>query len=167
MPASASRGNSDPGLASRQPGVGLEEQFLRLLGFQRYREGSIAAGSKAISEALTRLIGPVAAEINVIDGSGLSYGNQGSAGAMCAVMVAMHKSPYQQSFYDSLKVKDVGRAKGRVKTGTLAIATCLVGYMDPASGGRYAFALLFNRGESRDFGWAPKIREQIYRVMAE
>ena len=143
------------------------EQFLRLLGFQRYREGSIAAGSKAISEALTRLIGPVAAEINVIDGSGLSYGNQGSAGAMCAVMVAMHKSPYQQSFYDSLKVKDVGRAKGRVKTGTLAIATCLVGYIDPASGGRYAFALLFNRGESRDFGWAPKIREQIYRVMAE
>ena len=143
------------------------EQFLRLLGFMRYREGSIAAGSRATTEVLARLIGPLANEIHLVDGSGLSYDNEGSAGAMCAVMVAMHRSPLQQVFYDSLKVKDVGKAKGRVKTGTLAIATCLVGYVDPPSGGRYAFAMLFNRGESRDFGWAPKIREQIYRTLAE
>ncbi len=143
------------------------EQILRVLGFQRFQEGSIVAGSRATIEALGHLIGPRAQDLTILDGSGLSYGNQGSAGAMCAVMVAMHTSPGQQPFYDSLKVKDVGRAKGRVKTGTLAIATCLVGYLDPPGGGRYAFALLFNRGESRDFGWAPKIREQIYRAMAE
>ncbi len=143
------------------------EQLLRILGFERAHEGSVAAGTKATIQVLRRLIGPSADTITLLDGSGLSYGNAASAEVMVDVFAAMHRSPLRDVFYDSLKVRDVGKVPGRVKTGTLAVATCLVGYLDPPSGHRLAFAMLFNRGNSRDFSWAPKIRDQLYRLLAD
>lgn len=143
------------------------EQLLRLLGFERFREGSIAAGSRATMAVLQRLIGEHAGSITLLDGSGLSYGNSATAEAMVEVMSAMHRSPLRDQFYDSLKERNLGKIQGRVKTGTLAIATCLVGYLDPSSGHRRAFAILFNRGTARNFDWAPKIRDQVYRAIAD
>ena len=143
------------------------EQTLRVLGFNRFKEGSLIAGAKATKEILTGLIGPQASEITILDGSGLSYGNLGSAGAMAAVMAAMHKSPVGADFRSTLKLKDVGKAKGFVKTGTLAVATCLVGYVDAPSGRKFAFALLFNKGETKDFRWAPALREAIFRTLSD
>lgn len=143
------------------------EQTLRVLGFDRFHEGSITAGAKATKDILEKLIGPLATEITILDGSGLSYGNLGSAGAMAAVMAAMHRSPVGADYRSTLKLKDVGKAKGFVKTGTLAVATCLVGYVDAPSGRKFAFALLFNKGETRDFRWAPATREAIFRTLSD
>ncbi len=143
------------------------EQILRLLGFQKFAEGSIAAGTRSTLQVLRRLIGPPADGITLLDGSGLSYGNTASPEAMVAMLMAMHRSPLRDAFYDGLKERNIGKIQGRVKTGTLAIATCLVGYIDPPSGHRLAFALLFNRGDARTWDWAPRIRDQIYRAMAD
>lgn len=142
------------------------EQILRLLGRLRAGEGSIAAGTRAVGQTLRRLVGPAADAIELQDGSGLSYGNRASAAAMAAVMVAMARPAYREEFYSTLKERDVGRVPVRVKTGTLAVATCLVGYVDPPRSPRRAFAILFNRGDTRDFGWAPRLRDQLVRVMA-
>ena len=143
------------------------EQLLRILGCERFNEGSIAAGTKATQQVLARLVGAHADQITLLDGSGLSYGNNATAGVMVEVLSAMHRSALRDAFYDSLKEKNVGRIQGRVKTGTLAVATCLIGYIDPPSGHRLAFAMLFNRGTAKSFDWAPKIREQIYRLLAD
>lgn len=142
------------------------EQTLRVLGFLRAGEGSIAAGTRAVKQALLRLAGPAATDIELQDGSGLSYGNRASANAMVAVLVAMSREQFRDDFYGTLKDKDRGDAAVRVKTGTLAVATCLVGYADPPGGRRRAFAILLNKGDTRDFGWAPKLREQLVRVIA-
>ncbi len=142
------------------------EQVLRVIGFLRAGEGSIAAGTKAVKQALLKLVGPAASSIELQDGSGLSYGNRASASAMVAVLTAMAREQYREDFYGTLKDKDRGNTAVRVKTGTLAVATCLVGYADPPGGRRRAFAILFNKGESRDFGWAPRTRDQLVRVIA-
>ena len=143
------------------------EQLLRILGYERFHDGSLVSGSKATIQVLKRLVGEHADAITLLDGSGLSYGNEASAEVMVEVFSAMHRSPLRDDFYNSLKERNVGKIQGRVKTGTLAVATCLVGYLDPPSGHRLAFAMLFNRGTSRDFGWAPKVRDQLYRVLAD
>jgi D-alanyl-D-alanine carboxypeptidase/D-alanyl-D-alanine-endopeptidase (penicillin-binding protein 4) len=103
------------------------EQILRVLGFIGQREGSIVAGNRAVIAALRNELGPLADTITIQDGSGLSYGNQASAEAMVGMLKAMAKPAYRERFYDTLKERDLGTVPGRVKTGTLAIATCLVG----------------------------------------
>ena len=143
------------------------EQLLRVLGYERFHDGSIVSGSKATIQVLKRLVGEHANSITLLDGSGLSYGNEASAEVLVEVFSAMHRSPLRDDFYNSLKERNIGKVQGRVKTGTLAVATCLVGYLDPPSGHRLAFAMLFNRGTARDFGWAPKTRDQLYRILAD
>lgn len=142
------------------------EQILRVLGFIGRGEGSIDAGSKAVIAALRTEMGPIADAIAIHDGSGLSYDNQASAEAMVTMLKVMAKPAYRDRFYSTLKERDLGSVPGRVKTGTLAIATCLVGYIDPPKSNRLAFAILLNRGTARNLDWAPKMRDQAYRIMA-
>jgi D-alanyl-D-alanine carboxypeptidase len=78
----------------------------------------------------------------------------------------MQASPLRDVFVDSLKERPSAGVRGRVKTGTLAIACCLVGYLDPPGGGRYAFAILLNRGDAPSLAWAPKLRDRLYEAMA-
>ena len=143
------------------------EQILRILGYERSREGSIVAGAAATKTLLRRLIGAHADNITLLDGSGLSYGNSASAETMVDMLVAMHRSPLRDAFYDSLKERNLGKLQGRVKTGTLAIATCLVGFIDTSSGRRRAFAILLNKGTARSLDWAPKLRDSIYRAISD
>ena len=143
------------------------EQLLRMLGYERSREGSVAAGTMAAKAILRRVIGTQAEQITLLDGSGLSYGNAASPEVMVDLLVAMHRSPLRDVFYDSLRERNLGKLQGRVKTGTLAIATCLVGYIDPPSGRRRAFAILLNKGTARNLDWAPKLRDSIYRAISD
>ena len=142
------------------------EQILRVLGFLHGRSGSVATGREAVLRALRREIGPQADALTVLDGSGLSYGNQGSATAMVTVLKAMAAPAYRERFYATLRERDLDHVPGRVKTGTLAVATCLVGYLDPQGQNRRAFAILLNKGEARTLDWAPKMRDQAYRIIA-
>ncbi len=142
------------------------EQLLRLIGAKIGGEGSIASGCAAVKKVLTPVLGACADELTQLDGSGLSYGNQASALTLVTLLTAMHRSPLKSIYADSLKDRDVGKAHGQVKTGTHAQACCLAGYVRTASGRSLAFAVLLNRDDSRDIGWASKMREQLYRIIA-
>jgi D-alanyl-D-alanine carboxypeptidase/D-alanyl-D-alanine-endopeptidase (penicillin-binding protein 4) len=143
------------------------EQMLRMVGAQRSGTGSIESGCAAVMDALQRLLGKDAESVHLLDGSGLSYDNRASAATMVKMLVAMQRTPVGEPFLGTLKSKDEGRARGYVKTGTHAVACCLVGYIDLPSGHRIAFAELLNRGDSNDIGWAYKLRDTIFKILCE
>jgi PBP4 family serine-type D-alanyl-D-alanine carboxypeptidase len=124
------------------------EQLLRLVAVARGQDGSIEAGRQAVLSVL-------------------GYGNQASAATMAHLLDAVQTTPLREVFINSLKEHPSSGVRGRVKTGTLAIACCLVGYIDPPGRDRYAFAILLNKGEAPGFDWAPRVRDQLYEAMAD
>jgi serine-type D-Ala-D-Ala carboxypeptidase/endopeptidase (penicillin-binding protein 4) len=142
------------------------EQLLRLVGVKRMREGSIAAGSRAVRDACAPLMGEDAASVTLLDGSGLSYGNTASAKALCRMLASLDTSPLSAIFTASLKDKPHAGVAGKVKTGTLATASCLAGYVTGRSG-HLAFALLLGQGSANGWGWGPPLRDRLYEVIAE
>ena len=142
------------------------EQLLRLVAVARGQPGSVDAGRHEVLAALAAHAGPGCADATLLDGSGLSYGNRASPATMTRLLDAMQQTPLAQVFADSLKDRAVGGVRAHVKTGTLAVACCLVGYLD-TPGHRLAFAILFGKGEAAGFGWAPKLRDKVLAVMAE
>lgn len=142
------------------------EQLLRLVGLKRLREGSIAAGSRAVRDACAPLMGEDAASVTLLDGSGLSYGNVASARALCRMLANLDASPLSAIFAASMKDKPHAGVAGKVKTGTLATAACLAGYVTGRSGHR-AFAILLGQGNANGWGWGPPLRDRLYEVIAE
>ncbi len=143
------------------------EQMLRLVGAHHAGEGSIDAGRKSVTEILTKLLGKDADSIALLDGSGLSYENRASASTMARLLIAMARGPYGDLFPATLKSKDSGKARGAVKTGTHAMAYCLVGYIELPGGRRLVFAELLNRGTAKDIGWASKLRETLFKIICD
>jgi D-alanyl-D-alanine carboxypeptidase/D-alanyl-D-alanine-endopeptidase (penicillin-binding protein 4) len=142
------------------------EQLLRLLGVAQRQEGSLAAGRAATLDILRQTLGETYAQVELLDGCGLSYDNRASATTMVNLLDAMHRTPLRQAFYGSLKERNAANGvKGRVKTGTLAVASCLAGYIDTSAGNRYAFAVLLNLGESSSFGWADRLRWKVFETL--
>ncbi|MBN8525348.1 MAG: D-alanyl-D-alanine carboxypeptidase/D-alanyl-D-alanine-endopeptidase [Planctomycetes bacterium] len=142
------------------------EQLLRLVGLKRLREGSIAAGARAVREACNPFMGEDAAGVNLLDGSGLSYGNVASARSLCRMLASLDAGPLAEIFRGSLKDKPYAGVEGKIKTGTLATASCLAGYVTGRSG-RRAFAILLGQGSANGWGWGPGLRERIYEIIAE
>lgn len=116
--------------------------------------GSWALGRSALSAYLSAL-GVKAAERVIEDGSGLSRANRLSANAITRLLVADFFGPNRQMFLDSLAVGGVDGTldnrfrddlKGRVfaKTGYVANARCLSGFVRTKSDDWYAFAILIN-----------------------
>lgn len=142
------------------------EQILRLVGHVRLREGSVAAGARAVRELCAPLMGDDAASLAVLDGSGLSYGNLGSARALCRLLAALDAGPHAALFSGTLRERPHAGVAGRVKTGTLATASCLAGYVD-GRGGRLAFAILLGKGQAATWAWGPGLRDRLFEVIAE
>jgi D-alanyl-D-alanine carboxypeptidase/D-alanyl-D-alanine-endopeptidase (penicillin-binding protein 4) len=142
------------------------EQILRILGLRRAREGSVAAGARAVRELCAPLMGEDAVGGAVLDGSGLSYGNVASARGLCRLLASMDAQPLGAVLAASLKDKPHAGITGKVKTGTLATASCLAGYVDGRSG-RLAFTILLGQGSASGWGWGPPLRERLYEVIAE
>lgn len=142
------------------------EQILRLIGRLRLREGSIAAGARAVREACAPFMGEDAAGVALLDGSGLSYGNVGSARALARLLAGLDAGPHAAVFAASLKDEPHAGVVGKVKTGTLATASCLAGYVE-GPGGRLAFAILLGQGRAASWGWGPPLRKRLYEVIAE
>jgi D-alanyl-D-alanine carboxypeptidase/D-alanyl-D-alanine-endopeptidase (penicillin-binding protein 4) len=144
------------------------EQLLRLVAVARGQEGSLEAGRSAVLAALKEhLSDEISSGITLLDGCGLSYGNQASAATMARLLDAVQGSPLREVLPATLKERAGGGMHGRVKTGTLAIACCLVGYLEAPGKDRYAFAILLNKGETANIDWAPRIRDELYEAMAE
>lgn len=142
------------------------EQILRIIGFRRLGEGSITAGTRAVREACAPLLGEDVASLTLLDGCGLSYGNVASAKALCHLLATMDAGVYSRLFASTLKDKPHAGVAGQVKTGTLATAACLAGYVE-GRGGRLAFAVLLGQGQANGWGWGPPMRERLYEMIAE
>lgn len=143
------------------------EQILRVLGWQRYREGSIIAGTRAVQTILREHLGENLAGYTLVDGCGLSYSNQTCADVLARLLVYMNAHPLGDRYRASLRTMNQGTVKGQVKTGLLAIARGLAGYLDHPDGRRVCFVILINRGSAKDGGWMPGLRERLFAAIAE
>ena len=147
------------------------EQIIRILGQRFQNQGSLDFGCAAVKHYLNKHIQMPTADMSILDGSGLSYDNKATARQITQLLHGMHRHTYKSAFYNSLRTPSYSWAKSvpsRVKTGSLAIARCLAGYIDSKDRQRrYAFAILINKGSSKSFSWASKLREQLYRIMVQ
>jgi len=141
------------------------EQLLRILGLRKRREGSITAGCAAVGDILQQHLGADVGGYTLLDGSGLSYGNRACADFLARLLWTIDRHAQAGLFRDSLKVMDSGKIKGRVKTGLIAIARTLAGYLERPDGTRVIFVILINQGEARSFGWAPPMREKLFQTI--
>ncbi|MFW5751416.1 MAG: D-alanyl-D-alanine carboxypeptidase/D-alanyl-D-alanine-endopeptidase [Planctomycetota bacterium] len=147
------------------------EQILRVLGHARHGTGSLETGIAATTAVLTEH-GLDAAGFTLLDGSGLSYGNEASARSVVDLLALMAAHPHAVIYHDSLKQRQVPLPGGgtltiKVKTGHLAIAHCLAGYITDDHGRRYAFACIANRAGARSVAWGDRtIRGFVADVVA-
>ena len=147
------------------------EQILRILGQRFQNQGSVDFGCAAVKHYLNKHLKMPSDNMHILDGSGLSYDNKASARQIGQLLHGMHRHQHKTVFYNSLRTPTYSWAKktpSRVKTGSLAIARCLAGYIDSKNKQRrYAFAILINKGSAKSFSWASKLREQLYKIMVQ
>lgn len=132
----------------------LAEELLKGLGASFGGAGTTSAGATVADEFL-KSVG-VTSGFRIHDGSGLSYTDKLSAHAIITLLGAMTRRADFATFRDSLAVAGVDgtlsdrmrgtAAAGNVhgKTGTLAAASCLSGYVTSANGHVLAFSILMN-----------------------
>ncbi len=148
------------------------EMLTKGLGKDFYDVGSTEAGVQ-LSRLFLASLDASPASFTVLDGSGLSYTNRLTAEDLVKLLGAMRQRPeYFTAFHRSLAVagKD-GTLKKRMrgtsaagtvyaKTGTLADASCLVGYTESANGHEIGFAILVN-DKDVDALRAHKLQDQL------
>lgn len=125
------------------------------LGRRRAGIGSRAAGLEELGQVM-REAGVPEGEARLFDGSGLSMLNMVTPRALTALLAWMDKSPYRQTFRNSLAVAgEEGTLRQRFasqqaarrilgKTGTLSRVNAIAGYAETGDGERLAFAILVN-----------------------
>jgi PBP4 family serine-type D-alanyl-D-alanine carboxypeptidase len=130
------------------------EELLKGLGASFRGSGTTAAGC-TVAEQFLRSIG-LKKGFRIRDGSGLSYQDKLSAHTVIKILGAMKKRPDFRVFRRSLAVAGVdGTLKYRMrntkaarnvraKTGTLAAASSLSGYVTTANRHTLAFSILIN-----------------------
>lgn len=133
----------------------IVECLMRTLGAVAYREGSAAAGERAMLEFLKEA-GLDLSALNIVDGSGLSRRNQVSARNLVTLLRYMASHPQAKVFIDSLPVAGVdgtlrnrmvntpAQGKVRAKTGSLGRVSTLSGYLTTQAGEELVFAILMN-----------------------
>ncbi len=131
------------------------EVLLRYLGVVDSDEGTVSAGSRVVTRALTGWGIPEDSYIQV-DGSGLSRYNYLAPEALVRLLRRMHQRPDFEVFYDALPVAGVDgtlesrmkgtRAQGnaRAKTGSISNARSLSGYVTTLEGELLAFSIIAN-----------------------
>jgi len=114
------------------------------------------------------------ANLTVADGSGLSRENRCTPRQLAQVLAWMQTQPAARLFLESLSIagvdgslrKHLKEVPNRVfgKTGTMRAVRTLSGYVDPASGGGFAFAVMFNgyKGSSTPYR---EIQDRICRAL--
>lgn len=134
---------------------GLADQVFLSLGLAVAGEGTRAGGARAVQAALERL-GVSGADLEQVDGSGLSREDRVTARALCALLEhVLGAEPATARLYrDSLAVMGVKGtleerlrgtpAEGRVfaKTGWIAGVSALSGYAEPEGGRACVFSIL-------------------------
>jgi D-alanyl-D-alanine carboxypeptidase/D-alanyl-D-alanine-endopeptidase (penicillin-binding protein 4) len=147
------------------------ESLAKLLGAERCGAGSWAAGMRAIGEFVESTGVPRGA-FRMVDGSGMSRGNQFTPRALTTVLRHMYFHPAGVEFAQSLpysgEQEGVRSWKRRLatppyrgnvfaKTGTLDGVSALSGYAKAVSGKTYAFSILINRSSGDPKGAQDRI----------
>ena len=133
----------------------IAEALLRTIGLERGAMGTADSGRKVVERQLATWGVPPSTYV-IRDGSGLSRYDYLAPEAIVHVLDAMRHSPNFQLFYDALPIAGVdGTIKTRMrgtpaennvhaKTGSVANARSLSGYVKTASGRTLIFSILSN-----------------------
>ena len=133
----------------------IAEALLRTIGLERGRMGTADSGRKIVEQQLATWGAPPSTYV-IRDGSGLSRYDYLAPEAIVHVLDAMRHSPNFQLFYDALPIAGVdGTIKTRMrgtpaennvhaKTGSVANARSLSGYVRTANGRTLIFSILSN-----------------------
>jgi len=132
------------------------EQTLLTLGATIEGDGSFSGGARAARRFFAG-IGIDSADLEMVDGSGLSYINMVKPEAVVRLLAHMKKSPYFEIYYESLanpaedrsarnRLKGIQfRENLRLKTGHIARVNTLSGYvLGPRTKHLFAFSIMVN-----------------------
>ena len=132
------------------------EQSLKTIGRELGGEGSFSSGIE-LAEAFFDSIGITSDDVAMHDGSGLSQMNIVKPAAVIRLLKSMGRSPYFQTYYESMAVPGMDRSvrtrlegidnreRVRAKTGYIANTSSFSGYIDgPRAGHLLAFSILVN-----------------------
>jgi D-alanyl-D-alanine carboxypeptidase/D-alanyl-D-alanine-endopeptidase (penicillin-binding protein 4) len=132
------------------------EQSLKTIGRELGGEGSFSRGIE-LAEAFFDSIGIGSDDISMYDGSGLSYINMIKPSAVIRLLKNMGRSPYFQTYYESMAIPGIDRSvrtrlegienreRVRAKTGYIANTSSFSGYVDgPHAGHLLAFSIIVN-----------------------
>lgn len=152
------------------------EQLLKTLGHEILGEGSFRAGKEVIESFLAEM-GALDPGSRISDGSGLSREGRLTTRQIVRVLEFMHRSPYRVAYLKSLPVSggDGTLARrlaepglqGRVlaKTGYVAGASALSGYMFPEDAPPLAFSILINGLKAGYNARAKAFQDSICRII--
>jgi D-alanyl-D-alanine carboxypeptidase/D-alanyl-D-alanine-endopeptidase (penicillin-binding protein 4) len=147
------------------------EMFLREVARQRLADGTRAAGIELVHRFLAGA-GIAADEYSFTDGSGLSASNLVTPEAVVKLLRTMHRSKYREAWMSLLPVggedgtlaarfdRQPAARRIHAKTGTLAHASALSGYVQSPSLGTLVFSILANNYDAP----AADIRAVIDRI---
>ncbi len=150
------------------------ESLLKLLGARAKGQGSWATGASAVSAFLDS-VGAAEGEFVVTDGCGLSSTNRLSARTLARVLAYEWGRPHRDAYVESLaqggegtlekRLRD-GDLEGRVraKTGYIAGASALSGYVQTPEGRWLAYSILVNRFKS--LSDAKAFQDDVVRLLA-
>ena len=153
----------------------LAEELLKGLGARFGGAGTTAAGARVADQCLTSL--GMTEGFRIRDGSGLSYADKLSAHAIIKILNAMTRREDFKVFWSSLAVAGVdGTLKDRMKgtqaarnvhakTGTLAAASCLSGYVTSTNRHALTFSILMN-GSGLPLSRAQAAQDAIAKILA-
>jgi D-alanyl-D-alanine carboxypeptidase/D-alanyl-D-alanine-endopeptidase (penicillin-binding protein 4) len=150
----------------------IAEMLFRTAALEETGVGRADSARAVVERQLTRW-GVAAPEVVVRDGSGLSRYNYVSPRSLVRILDAMRRSPHFRVYYDALPIAGVDGtirtrmrgtpAEGNVhaKTGTLAMARSLSGYVTTADQHLLIFSFLCNN-------WTTPVRsvERVQDVIA-
>jgi serine-type D-Ala-D-Ala carboxypeptidase/endopeptidase (penicillin-binding protein 4) len=148
----------------------MARHLLLTLGAERFGPpATVEKGQRAIRGELERLGLPMP-ELEVGNGAGLARDTRISTRSLGRVLLAAAKSPFAAEFQSSLAIAGVDGTVGRryrreafakhmhLKTGTLNGVRSMAGYVQAASGRRYAVAMIQNAN-----GWGDEAQNALLR----
>ncbi len=131
------------------------ETLTRALGLVLSGKGTFSKGKEIVEQTLGQ-IGIEPETYSYADGSGLSRLNLASADVLVRILISMHQHRYFVHFYEALSIAGLDgtlaeRMKGtkaennlHAKTGSIANASAISGYIDTADGETLAFSIMAN-----------------------
>jgi D-alanyl-D-alanine carboxypeptidase/D-alanyl-D-alanine-endopeptidase (penicillin-binding protein 4) len=133
----------------------LAETVTKVTGRIAQGNGSFFGGKEAVKRFLVDEVGIGPDDVLVRDGSGLSEGNQASAGVFVKTLEFMAASTHWEDFLETLPEAGVRRELGRMyrspaarnlraKTGTMDRVSALSGIVRTRAGERILFSILSN-----------------------